>query len=147
MRILVAYDGTLQAKDALRYGLKRAKEENGEVVALHVFNSGMFVAYDALPWAEDVAREESDGHVAEGKAIIDEAGRDVRARIVTEDGNPEEEILRYVAEHEVDVLLCTPRYGSVMKKLAKRHTEDAVTNGGGSLGDRAVMEVAVFSRS
>ncbi len=39
MKIMVAYDGTLQAKEALVYGMDKAREKGGEVVALHVFNN------------------------------------------------------------------------------------------------------------
>ena len=42
MKIMVAYDGTLQGKDALVYGMQKAREKGGEVVALHVFNSPLF---------------------------------------------------------------------------------------------------------
>jgi len=56
MKIMVAYDGTLQAKEALVYGMDKAREKGGEVVALHVFNSGMFVDYDASVDAESLAK-------------------------------------------------------------------------------------------
>ena len=32
MKIMVAYDGTLQAKEALVYGMDKAREKGGEVV-------------------------------------------------------------------------------------------------------------------
>ena len=31
MKVLVAYDGTLQSKDALRYGLEKAREKGGDL--------------------------------------------------------------------------------------------------------------------
>ena len=57
MKVLVAYDGTLQAKDALKYGVEKVKENGGELVALHVFNSNMFVDYDVFG-AEEAGRAE-----------------------------------------------------------------------------------------
>jgi len=47
MKIMVAYDGTLQAKEALVYGIEKARTKGGEVIALQVFNSPLFVDYDA----------------------------------------------------------------------------------------------------
>ena len=66
MKVLVAYDGTLQAKDALRHGVQKVKEVGGEVVALHVFNSNLFVDYDVFG-AEEAARLESMRLAAEAK--------------------------------------------------------------------------------
>ena len=74
MKIMVAYDGTLQAKEALVYGMDKAREKGGEVVALHVFNSSMFIDYDATVDAQGAARAEAaqfirgkDHHPREGQ--------------------------------------------------------------------------------
>lgn len=123
MKVLVAYDGTLQSKDALKYGVQQVREHGGEVVALHVFNSNMFIDYDAHPGAEEMARAESSRYVEDAKRLIAETGSDVNARIMIEEGVPAEEIIRYARIKNVDILLCPPRYKSIIeryKKLLKR---------------------------
>ncbi len=119
MKIMVAYDGTLQSKEALVYGMEKAREKGGEVVALHVFNSGMFIDYDAHIDAEAMARLESKRSVEEAKALIREKGDGVRASLFTAEGDPEEEVVSFAKERKVDVLLCPPRFKSIIKKYRK----------------------------
>ena len=146
MKVLVAYDGTLQAKDALRYGLDKVRENGGEVVALHVFDRGMFVDYDAIPGVEEMARKDAERHVDEARSLIRESG--VRARVITEDGSPEEEVLNYAMARNVDILLCPPKYKSIIngfKKMAAERgiviSEDSVLDNGSKL------KVAVAGRT
>ncbi|MHB8845943.1 MAG: universal stress protein [Nitrospirota bacterium] len=52
MNILVAYDGTLHAKKALRYGIEKAQAAGGgALTVLQVFDRALFVDYDAGPRA------------------------------------------------------------------------------------------------
>jgi nucleotide-binding universal stress UspA family protein len=119
MKIMVAYDGTLQAKEALVFGMKKAREKGGEVVALHVFNSGMFLDYDASVDAEAMARQESVRFVEEAKSLIREKGEGVRASLFTAEGNPEEEVISFAKERRVDLLLCPPKFKSIINKYRK----------------------------
>ncbi len=119
MKIMVAYDGTLQAKDALVYGMDKAREKGGEVVALHVFNSRLFIDYDATPNAEMLARAESSRMVEEAKAIIREKGKGVKASLFTGEGDPEEETVGFARSEHADVLLCPPKYRSIIRKYKK----------------------------
>jgi nucleotide-binding universal stress UspA family protein len=128
MKIMVAYDGTLQAKDALVYGIEKARVKGGEVIAFHVFNSPMFLDYDATPNAEATARAESTRFVDEAKAIIREKGKGVKASLYTCDGNPDEEVIAFARAEHADVLLCPPRYKSIIKKYKKSlGAQDMVT--------------------
>ncbi len=119
MKIMVAYDGTLQSKEALVYGMEKAREKGGEVVALHVFNRGMFIDYDAHIDAEAMARRESAQFVKEAKTLIREKGEGVRAILFTTEGDPEEEVVSFAKEKKVDVLLCPPKFKSIIKKYKK----------------------------
>ena len=56
MKLLIVYDGTINSKSALKYGLGKLRQEGGRAVVLHVFESNMFVGYGAGPNAEDHAR-------------------------------------------------------------------------------------------
>jgi nucleotide-binding universal stress UspA family protein len=118
MKVLVAYDGTIQAKDALKYGVQKVKESGGELVALHIFNSNLFVDYDVFG-AEEAGRAESMRFAAEAKKILEEAGKDINARVIVAEGNPEEEILKYARENNMDLLLCAPRYKSIIRSFKK----------------------------
>lgn len=134
MKVLVAYDGTLQSKEALRYGLGKVRENGGELTLLHVFPAGLFVDYDATPNAEAMARHEASARLEEARAIIGDAGKGLRTRIVSEDGDPEEEILDYAKAKAVDVLLCPPRMRSVIRKykkaLGERRSSEGTIPGG-----------------
>jgi nucleotide-binding universal stress UspA family protein len=118
MKVLVAYDGTLQAKDALKYGVEKVKASGGEVVALNVFNSNMYMDYDVFG-AEEAGRTESMRFAAEAKQILAETGKGITARVIFAEGNPEEETINYARENNVDLLLCTPRYKSIIRNFKK----------------------------
>ncbi len=115
MKLLVAYDGTLQSQDALRYGIEKARERGGEVLVLHVFNSGLFLDYEGGPGAADIARSESARHIETARKIITEAAENVPVRIVIDEGNPEKEIVRYARTEDADIVISPPRYKSLMK--------------------------------
>ncbi len=117
MKVLVAYDGTLQSKDALRYGIEKVREKGGEVIVLNVFNSSMFVDYDASPRAEELARQESARYVEDAKRLIRESGGDVRTSIFTGEGDSDDDILLFAKERFVDMLLCPPKQKALIEKF------------------------------
>jgi nucleotide-binding universal stress UspA family protein len=119
MKIMVAYDGTLQAKEALVYGMEKAREKGGEVIALHVFNSNMFIGYDAHVDAEAMARQEFARSVEEAQSLIREKGDGVHTSLFTTEGNPEEEVVSFAKEKKVDVLLCPPKFKTIISKYQK----------------------------
>lgn len=139
MKIMVAYDGTLQAKEALVYGMEKAREKGGEVVALHVFNSKMFIDYDAHVDAEPMARQESARFVEEAKSLIREKGNGVRTSLFTTEGNPTEEVISFAKEKKVDLLLCPPKFKAIIKKYRKALVASELTE------EAATMNLAVLS--
>ncbi len=139
MKIMVAYDGTLQAKEALVYGLEKAREKGGEIVALHVFNNEMFIDYDATLDAEAIARRESARFLEEAKELLREKGTGVRASLYTTEGNPEEAVVSFAKEKKVDVLLCPPKFKGIINKYHKGLGETDMA------GDAAKMNLAVLS--
>ena len=126
MKIMVAYDGTLQAKEALVYGMDKAREKGGEVVALHVFNSGMFVDYDATVNAQDAARAEAARLVDEAKTIIRENSKGVKASLFSTEGDPTEAVVSFAKAEKVDVLLCPPKFTKIIGKYQKALAESGV---------------------
>jgi len=117
MKVLVAYDGTLQAKEALRFGLMKAKEAGTRLMVLNVFNDNMFIDYDAMPSAVDMARAQSKKYLEEAKAIVREEGRGVHARVFTTEGSPDEAVLDFAKAEDVDVVVCPPKYRSIIKRF------------------------------
>ncbi len=115
MKILVAYDGTLHSKVALEYGIRKVREKGGEVLVLQVFQSSLFVDYDAGPRALETARDESRRHIEDAKKLIEKSGGGVQVRIMSEEGDPEEIIVRYATDEHVDLVLITPRYKAITK--------------------------------
>jgi nucleotide-binding universal stress UspA family protein len=133
MKVLVTYDGSLHAKDALKYGINKVRENGGELIALNVFNNRLFIDYDALPGAEERARRESMQYLNEAGNIIKNEGNGIKASLVLGEGNPEEEILSLATDERVDLLLCPAKYKSVMKKFASAFdmkTAETITEGG-----------------
>jgi len=128
MKIMVAYDGTLQAKEALVYGMEKVREKGGEVVALHVFNNNMFIDYDAAVNAESIARRESAQFVEDAKSLIREKGKGITVSLFTMDGNPEEEVISFAKAKKVDVLLCTPKFKTIISKYQKALGEMELTS-------------------
>jgi nucleotide-binding universal stress UspA family protein len=139
MKIMVAYDGTLQAKEALVYGIEKARAKGGEVVALQVFNSPLFVDYDATVNAQGAARAEAAKFVEEAKAIIREKGKGVKASFYTSEGNPEEEVISFAKAEQVDVLLCPPKFKTIIGKYQKALAGTELA------GETAKMNVAALS--
>ncbi len=127
MKIMVAYDGTLQAKEALAYGIYKAREKGGEVVALQVFNSSLFVDYDATIDTKSLAQAEAARHIEEAKSIIREKGIGVKTSIYSTEGNPSEEIINFAKSEKVDVLLCPPRFTKIIGKYQRVLAETELT--------------------
>lgn len=139
MKIMVAYDGTLQAKEALAYGMDKVRAKGGEVVALHVFNSPMFADYDATVNTRDAARAEAVRLVEEAKTIIREKGAGVKASLYSTEGNPEQEMINFAKTEHVDVLLCPPKFKNIISKYQKAHAGSELA------GETSKMNVAAIS--
>ncbi len=115
MKILIAYDGTVHAKTALRYGLKKVLKQEGEIAVLHVFDSSLFVDYDAGPKAEEMARAESARHLEEARKIINDAAPGIQASIIAEEGDAVGKVLQYAERLHVDLILAPPSFRALRK--------------------------------
>jgi hypothetical protein len=117
MKVLIAYDGSLHAKAALKYAIRKIKEQGGALIALHVFESLKFIDYEAGPDAEQKARTESLSHIQDAKRIIEEVGSGIPIKLVWAEGIPGEEIVNYAADEDVDIVFSPPRFSSIAKKI------------------------------
>lgn len=120
MKILTAYDGTLHAKTALGYGLKKAGEKKGEVILLQVFDRSAFIDYDAGPKAEEMARSEAARQLEEARKIAGDAlvSQIPAFRIISEEGDPEQVIKQYAESERPDLVLVPPRFKKVQRSLS-----------------------------
>ena len=119
MKILVIYDGTIHTKTALRYGLRKAKDEAGEVIVLQVFQSRLYLDYDAGPKAEELARAEASRHLRDAETIIQESGRHgIPVRVLSEEGDTVEEAIRLANAEHADLILSSPRYKAIARRQA-----------------------------
>jgi nucleotide-binding universal stress UspA family protein len=130
MKILVPYDGSLNSRETLKKGIEKAGERGAELVVLHLFNTGMFMDYNAGPAATDRARAESEEHVKDAKGILNELGGGVRSSIFTGEGDLDEAIIEFAETNRIDVILCPAtlrstmyRYRKALKKQGKETKE------------------------
>ncbi len=112
MNILVAYDGTLNAKKALLYGIDKIRKEGGELSVLQVFDRTLFVDYDAGPLAEQLARREAAQRLNEAKGIAADNGV-AQVQFVEKEGPAEEVTIEHIAAARPDLVLAPPRYRSL----------------------------------
>lgn len=118
MNILVAYDGTLHAKKALRYGIGKARASGGgTLTVLQVFDRTMFVDYDAGPRAEELARSESARQLDEAKQIASESAADITVAFITDEGPASERIAFHAGTVRPDLVLAPPRYRDIAAVL------------------------------
>lgn len=103
-RILVAFDGSKQATDALKYAA--AEWPDAELVLLNVIvptegnlKAGRGVPSGAEDWYED-AKARSEDTLAEGAALVD---REVET--VTEVGRPQDAIVTCAEESDADIVV------------------------------------------
>ena len=117
MKILAIYDGTIQSKIVLQYSLEKIREKGGELTVLQVFQSSLFMDYDAGPRAEELARTEARQHLRDAETIIRSSDTgDARVRILSVEGDPNEVVLRYSETRRVDLIVGSPRYNAIRIK-------------------------------
>lgn len=125
MKIMVAYDGSLQAKAALIEGLHRVKANGGEVVAMHVFDRAPFIDYDAGPYALEMAGRETRRMIAEAIQIMDKHREGVSTCMYSAEGDPADVLLAAARELKADTLFCPPRLRSALGARRTAGMQDA----------------------
>jgi nucleotide-binding universal stress UspA family protein len=115
MKILSVYDGTIHAKNALQYGIDKIREKGGEVLLLQIFDSSIFVDYDAGPKAEEMARAEAAQQLEAARQIIQDTAAGISVRVVSEEGDPEQTVLRYAEAEHPELVLAPPRYKALVR--------------------------------
>ena len=119
MNILVVYDGTLNAKKALHYGLKKLQEAGagGELTVLQVFDPRLFIDYDAGPQAEEMARKEASQSLSEARQIVSEQTAGIAVRFLSDEGDVVQKVSKYVEVEHPGLVLAPPRYRELARSL------------------------------
>jgi nucleotide-binding universal stress UspA family protein len=119
MNIFVAYDGTLHAKKALKYGIQKVQGSGGgSLTVLQVFDRNLFVDYDAGLRAEEIARSESARQLDEAKKIAAETAVGIPVSFITDEGNTSERIVYHAGALQPDLVLAPPRYRDIAASLS-----------------------------
>lgn len=136
MKILVPYDGSEQAEDALVYALR--KHGGAEIVVLNVIDPvGKGGEKDTRAawwnmWYED-RQSTTERRLEEAHEMAKKEGHDIATDVST--GKPSEEILEYADEEDVDLIvmgrqgetgLSRVLLGSAAENVA-RHSDRPVT--------------------
>lgn len=130
--ILVATDGDVASENAVAHALDLAAAHGATLHAVHVVDSDV---YDAYSGDEFVDGHEGPEHALEerGADVLADVERraadaDVEATTALEYGVPEERLLRYADDHDVDLLVLGTRrrpdeyrslLGSVTERVAR----------------------------
>jgi nucleotide-binding universal stress UspA family protein len=117
MNILVVYDGTLHAKKALLYGLKKIQEPGGQITVLQVFDPRPFIDYDAGPRAEEMARRDASKSLDEARQIVNDQATPSAVRLISDEGDASQKVLEYVEAEHPGLVLAPPRYRELAKIL------------------------------
>jgi nucleotide-binding universal stress UspA family protein len=118
MNILVAYDGTLHAKKAMKYGIQMLLKSGGNMTILQVFDNSLFVDYDAGPRAEEMARSESARQREEAMKIVSDNAGGLSVRFIAAEGNALAKIADQVSADRPDLVLAPPRYKEIATSLS-----------------------------
>lgn len=142
MNILVAFDGSEAAEDALAYATDIADATDGSITVVHVVDPDIFEAGRVQPIAglsdadrrllvesiED-AGERGLERVDDARGLAEELGQDVETELLY--GDPVENITDYAEEGDFDAVFVGHRglsghmdrlLGSVAKELVERAT-------------------------
>lgn len=118
MKVLVAYNGSLNSKAAIRHGIRKIRQHGGTLTVLYVFHRSMFIDYDAGPLAEITARDEASRFVDDAEKIIAHKGMGAWSRVVLTEGNPADEIARFVEDEDIGLIFLPQHYASVAANIS-----------------------------
>lgn len=108
--ILVPTDGSKAAERAIEQAVRLARDSDGTVHALYVLDMGDadFVAVPSdIAETKDRMKRKGSKFLDEAMSLADEAGVDCVT--ATRTGIPEEEIIEYATENDVDLLVMARR--------------------------------------
>lgn len=119
MKILVAYDGTPDAKDVVRYGLYRIKAYGGELKVLHMLDIEALKDFEGFEVYEALKNEVAS-HLARLQQIIDESGVGQRVELIPCEGGLEHELIACAEEGRFDLILVSQKFAGIAQESLSR---------------------------
>jgi hypothetical protein len=111
LKVLVTHDGSINSKDALKYGIQKVRENGGGSVTLYIFqdlnSAGGVQSAESVPEGA-VPYEDQKKSPLEG-------GDSVKINILMGKGDPREEIRHYCVTENVAMLITIPAYADHFK--------------------------------
>jgi len=103
MKVVIAYDGSQDAKEGLKVAQRFLKEEIDELILLYVVRK-----------REDMSKEEEEKEKEKGKKLLEEAKKELKDHFtiketVISDYSIAEAILNFVENEEADMLIMGAR--------------------------------------
>jgi len=103
MKVVIAYDGSQDAKEGLKVAQRFLKEEIDELILLYVVRK-----------REDMSKEEEEKEIEKGKKLLEEAKKELKDQFtiketVISDYSIAEAILNFVENEEADMLIMGAR--------------------------------------
>ena len=124
-RILVPTDGSPTAEAAMAEAVRMAEEHGADVHVLHVVNTRYYDT--SIESAVEPLREDAQRHMDRLVDVAEEAG--VPTETAIEVGRPGREILEYVDDHGIDlVVMGTRGRGGLRRRLLGSVAEHVVTH-------------------
>ena len=124
-RILVATDGSPTADRAATHAVTLARQSGADLHAVYVIETR--TAYDNAIVDPETVRQNfrTEGEAALA-AVEDRAGPELAVTTVIREGVPHEELLAYVDEHDIDVVVMGSKGGSAFKTVLLGSVTEAV---------------------
>lgn len=119
MKILVAYDGTPEARDVVRYGLYRVRTTGGEMKILHMLDSGAIKDFEGFE-IYDALKKETEMRLSELQKIIEESGVAQRVELMSCEGRLEHEMLAYAEEGRFDLIIVSEKFAGIAQESLSR---------------------------
>jgi len=103
MKVVIAYDGSQDAKEGLKVAQRFLKDEIDELILLYVVRK-----------REDMSKEEEEKEIEKGKKLLEEAKKELKDHFtiketVISDYSIAEAILNFVENEEADMLIMGAR--------------------------------------
>ncbi len=119
MRILAAYDGTLNAKDVLRYGLYRIRKSGGELKVLHMLDSEILKDFEEFEACASLMNEAAR-NLEEARKIVDESGKGRQVEFISCKCGLAHELMSYAEEGRFDLILVPQKFAGVARSSLSR---------------------------
>ncbi|MEJ2638337.1 MAG: universal stress protein [Desulfosarcinaceae bacterium] len=109
MKILVGYDGSNSAKDALKLAITHARAFEAQVMVIKSLTGGTVT--------EEAEVSNANDDLAEAEKILKDAGISCETHLLVRGMQPGEDIVRFAAEKKADAIIIGVKRRSKVGKL------------------------------